>query len=94
MEMEFLQNSKSLFLFIQCLPQKIQVSAFGRNLGCAPYAQNWVFFQNFQNTAFLLLYYSAREKATTMVFIGGDRGYPAARFEYKTASERYLVAEI
>ena len=29
-----------------------------------------------------------------MVFIGGDRGYPAARFEYKTASERYLVAEI
>ena len=29
----------SLFLFIQCLPQKIQASAFGRNLGCAPYAQ-------------------------------------------------------
>ena len=94
MEMEFLQNSKSLFSFIQCLPQKIQVSAFGRNLGCAAYAQNWVFFQNFQNTAFLLLYYSARKKATTMVFIGGDRGYPAVRFEYKTASERYLVAEI
>ena len=91
MEIEFLQNSKSLCLFIQCLPQKIQVSAFGRNLGCAPYAKNWVFFQN---TAILLLYYSACEKATTMFFIGGDRGYPAARFEYKTASERYLVAEI
>ena len=24
--------------------QKIQVSAFRCNLGCAPYAQNWVFF--------------------------------------------------
>ena len=23
-----------------------------------------------------------------------DRGYPAVRFEYKTASERYLVTEI
>ena len=29
-----------------------------------------------------------------MVFIGGDRGYPAVRFEYKTASERYLVDEL
>ena len=29
-----------------------------------------------------------------MVFIGGDRGYPAVRFEYKTASEQYLVAEL
>ena len=29
-----------------------------------------------------------------MVFIWGDRGYSAVRFEYKTASERYLVAEI
>ena len=28
-----------------------------------------------------------------MVFIWGDRGYPAIRFEYKTASGQYLVAE-
>ena len=90
----FFKIPKAFFSFIQCLPQKIQVSAFGHNLGCAAYTQNWVFFQNFQNTAFLLLYYSAREKATTMVFIGGDRGYPAVRFEYKTASERYSVTEI
>ena len=41
--------------------------------------------------AFLLLYYSACKKATLMVFMGGDREYPAVRFEYKTASERYLV---
>ena len=37
-------------------------------------AQSWVFFQNYQNTAFLLLYYSASKKATAMVFIWGDRG--------------------
>ena len=42
----------------------------------------------------LLLYYSACKKATAMVFISGDRGYPAVRFEYKKASERYLVAEL
>ena len=29
-----------------------------------------------------------------MVFIWGDRRYPAIRFEYKTASEQYLVAEL
>ena len=29
-----------------------------------------------------------------MVFILGDRGYPAIRFEYKIASEWYLVAEL
>ena len=31
-----------------------------------------------------MLYYSAGKNATAMVFIGGDRGYPAVRFEYKT----------
>ena len=41
-----------------------------------------------------MLYYSACEKATAMVFIWDDRGYPAVRFEYKMASERFLVAEI
>ena len=29
-----------------------------------------------------------------MVFIWGDRVYPADRFEYKMASGRYLVAEL
>ena len=28
-----------------------------------------------------------------MVFIWGDRGYPALRFEYKMAFEQYLVAK-
>ena len=27
-----------------------------------------------------------------MAFIWGDRGYPAVRFQYKTASERYKKA--
>ena len=63
-------------------------------LGCVPYAQSWVFFQILQNTVFLLLYYSACKKATAMVFIWGDRGYPVVRFEYRTASERYLVVEL
>ena len=73
-------------------PKKILTKKF--NLGCAPYARSWVFFQNFQNIAFLLLYYSACKKATAKVFISSDRGYPAVRFEYKTVSERYLVAEL
>ena len=34
------------------------------------------------------------KKTTAMVFIEGDRGYPTVRFEYKMASERYLVTEI
>ena len=38
-------------------------------LGCTPYAQSWVFFQYFQNTAFWWLYYSACKKATAMAFI-------------------------
>ena len=29
-----------------------------------------------------------------MVFIWGDRRYPAVSFKYKTASEWYLVAEL
>jgi len=52
------------------------------------------FFQNFQNTAFLLLYYLACKEATAMAFIRGERGYPAVCFEYKMASEQYLVAEL
>ena len=52
------------------------------------------FFQNCQNTPYLLLYYSAYKKATAMVSIWGDRGHPAICFEYKTDSERYLVGEL
>ena len=85
---------KSYYLNLVSAVLKIWVSGFRRNLGCARYAQSWVFFQNFQNTAFLLLYYSVSKKATAMVFIWGYRGYPAFWFEYKTASERYLVAEL
>ena len=48
------------------------------------------FVQNIQKTAFVLLYYSACKKATTMVFIWDDRGWSAVHFEYKTASEGYV----
>ena len=85
---------KSYYLILAGAVLKIWVSGFRHNLGCAPYDQSWVFFQNCQNTAFLLLYYSACKTATSMAFIWGDRGCPAVRFEYKTASERYLVAEL
>ena len=39
-------------------------------------------------------YISAHTKATSIIFIWGQRGYPPVCFEYKTASEQYLVAEI
>ena len=74
--------------------RKNQVSGFRRSVGSAPYTRNRVFFSNLWNSSFLLLYYSACKKATAMVFIWGDREYSAVHFEYKTASERYLVAEI
>ena len=48
----------------------------------------------FQNWYFSMLYFSACEKATALVFKWDDRGCPAVCFEYKTASERCLVAEI
>ena len=63
-------------------------------LGCVQYTQSWVFFQILQNTVFLLLYYSACKKATAMVFIWGDKGYPDVCFKYKMASDQYLAAEI
>ena len=53
-----------------------------------------MFFAILWNSTFLLFYYSARKKATSIVFIWGDKGYPADRFEYKKASEWYLVAEL
>ena len=49
----------------------------------------------YQFVSLLMIFWNlACKKATAMVFIRGDRGYPAVRFEYKTASERYLVAEL
>ena len=46
-----------------------KVSAFRHNLGCVPRIQNWVFFQIYEIQHIFLLYYSARKKATSMVFI-------------------------
>ena len=74
--------------------RKYQVSTFRCYLGCVPHTQSWVFFQNGQNTAFWLLYYSASKKPTARVFIWCDKEYPNVHFEYKTVTERYLVAEL
>ena len=91
----FLCNFHYIFLLIMMWKlQKNMVSIFRSHLGCALHTRSWVFFQNFQNTAFWLLYFSACKKATAIVFIRGDREYPVVRFEYKTVSERYLVGEI
>ena len=47
----FFPNSFYIFLLIfVCKLQKIGVSDLRCNLGCAPYTQSWVFFQNFQKT--------------------------------------------
>ena len=47
-----------------------------------------------KNAPLYFLYISAPIKATEIVFIWEDRGDPTVRFEYKTNSERYTVAEI
>ena len=47
-----------------------------------------------KNAPLCFLYISAPIKATEIVFIWEDRGDPTVRFEYKTNSERYTVAEI
>ena len=73
--------------------RKYQISTFSCYLVCTPYTQSWVFFQNGQNTAFWLLYYSSSKKPTARVFIWCDKEYPNVHFECKTATERYLVAE-
>ena len=47
----FFPNSFYIFLLIfVCKLQKMGVSDLRCNLGCAPYSQSRVFFQNFQNT--------------------------------------------
>ena len=53
-----------------------------------------VFFKIFKIKLCLLLYYPVVKNSTAIVFIWGDREYPATHFEYKTATERYLVAEL
>ena len=45
---------KSYYLILAFAVLNIGVSGFRRNLGCARYTQSWVFFQNFQNTAFFV----------------------------------------
>ena len=67
------KSKNSYYLILAVRVSKIRVSCFRRNLGCAKYVQSWVFFQNFQNTFFVLLYFSAYKKATSLVFIWGDR---------------------
>ena len=47
-----------------------------------------------KNAPLCFLYISAPIKATEIVFIWEDRGDPTVRFEYKTNSEWYTVAEI
>ena len=42
---------------------------FKGHLGCALHARSLVFFQNFQNTAFLLLYYSALQCAIYKILV-------------------------
>ena len=58
---------------------KIWFLLFMPFLACAQYVRSWVIFQNVKNTEFLLLYYSARKKSTTMVFIWDNKGYPAVQ---------------
>ena len=41
-----------------------------------------------------IFYENQSKKTTAIVFIWGDRGYSAVRFEYKTTFERYLVADL
>ena len=52
---EKIKNSytfKSYYLILASGVLKIWVSGIRHNLGCTRYAQSWVFFQKFQNTAF------------------------------------------
>ena len=52
-------------------------------LRCTPHPQSWVFFQKFQNKAFVLPYYSACKKPTAMVFMWGGKGYPSIHLNKK-----------
>ena len=47
-----------------------------------------------KNAPLCFLYISAAIKGKEIVFIWEDRGDLSVRFEYKTNSERYMVAEI
>ena len=52
------------------------------------------FFKLFKIQFLLMLYYSACKKATAMLFILGDRAYPAVRIVNKMVSKRYLVTAL
>ena len=41
-----------------------------------------------------MLYHLAHKKATTVVFIWGDKEYPPVRIEYKAASEGHFGINI
>ena len=47
---------KSYYLILALGVLRIWVSGLRRNLGWARYAQSWVFFQHFQNTAFFVAF--------------------------------------
>jgi len=69
-----------LYIPIDLCVEASENLSFRYNLGCAPYTRNWAFFQKFQNTSYLSLYYSDCKKSAAMDFIWGDKGYPAIRF--------------
>ena len=60
-------------------------------LGCTIHPK--VCFSKFSKYSFLLIHYSAC-KSNSNVLFWGDKGCPSVCSEYKTASERYLVAEL
>ena len=74
-----------LLIFVWKL-QKILVTGFRYNLGCAPRPKLDIFSKFLKVHIFCHFITQIVRKTSTMVFIWGDRGYPAVRFEYKTAS--------
>ena len=66
-----------------------------KNYSCQKDPKSCIVYRVYKKNAPLyFLYISATIKATEIVFIVEDRGDPIVRFEYKTNSKRYTVAEI
>ena len=81
----FFKIPKACFYLYNGNLRQFKFQLFGVILGAHHTPQSWCFFQIDEIQQFSLLYYSARKKATAMVFILCNREYPAVRFEYKTA---------
>ena len=82
---------------------QVDIDHFQANFGPYPaiLVENKVFLPNFniqgvpeKSFSQRLLYISIVKKATKLIFIQLERWILPARFEYRTASERYLVTEI